>query len=886
MEKTMVEESDSGVLEQPKIDHVVAVPIPIMEKIRKMMEKSDFGVIDMVVGEPIGEPARGPIPMMSNSRSFRPICNQNRAKLAEAWPMVKSSLEELGYSCTMSTVDSTVVVVSPWSTAPDMRKAVYLFKLLFKTPVPAPLALELALHGRQHDFIKIGTQKGGLCKKYGIKKEKFDKLRIRLKRSLKELGDMTHCTLFLNKSTLTAVGPSPRLHWVRKVLKFCTIEKLSPAHVIRVFNRKLKRKTAMMKNSDTVMMEKSDFGIPEQPKFNQEVGDPVPMLNSSGSFRPISNTNRAKLTEAWPMVKLSLEELGYSCAMSTVDSTVLVVPPCSTDPDIMRKANYLFQLLFKTPVLAPLAIELALHGRQHDLIKLGAQKGGICEKYGINKEKFDKLWKRLKRSLKELGDLTHCTLFLNKSTLTAVGPSPRLCWVRKVLKICITEELSPAHVIRVFNRKEKRTTTMMKRSDTMMMERSDSGVLEQPKFSQEVSGPVPLLNSRSFCPISNENQAKLREAWPMVKSSLEELGYVCAMSTVDSTVSLVLPWPTDPGIMHKADYLFKLLLKTPVPAPLAIELALFGRKHDLIKLGTQKGGICKKYGINKEKIDKLRRRLEHSLKELSDLTHCTLFLNKNTLTAVGPSPRLHLVRRVLEICIKRKISPADVISTLICKYDQKISFVRDLDVSNVKKTGHLMNKDGAAEVTLPFLERRATRMEGALSMVESSFEKYGISCTLNLIKRTVTISTTGATKEYPDAFEKARHLLQLLTTTNVPPSRAVELAMNGMKHEFIEIRFQEGGLCSLYGIKKEQYVKRHKWLIRSAKRIREFTGCDIYCTGDTITGVSPSLVGLSMFRGIVLTCIVEDTDPAQRIRKVLRSESKRKLKKIIKRLLV
>ncbi|PRQ18831.1 hypothetical protein RchiOBHm_Chr7g0210441 [Rosa chinensis] len=622
----------------------------------------------MVVGEPA---TRGPIPM-SNSRSFRPICNQNRAKLAEAWPMVKSSLEELGYSCTMSTVDSTVVVVSPWSTDPDMRKAVYLFKLLFKTPVPAPLALELALHGRQHDFIKIGTQKGGLCKKYGIKKEKFDKLRIRLKRSLKELGDMTHCTLFLNKSTLTAVGPSPRLHWVRKVLKFCAIEKLSPAHVIRVFNRKLKRKTAMMKNSDTVMMEKSDFGIPEQPKVNQEVGDPVPMLNSSGSFRPISNTNRAKLTEAWPMVNLSLEELGYSCAMSTVDSTVLVVPPCSTDPDIMRKA----------------------------------------------------------------------------------------------------------------------------------------------------------------------------------------------------------------------DYLFKLLLKTPVPAPLAIELALHGRQHDLIKLGTQKGGICKKYGINKGKIDKLRRRLEHSLKELGDLTHCTLFLNKNTLTAVGPSPRLHLVRKVLEICIKIKMSPADVISTLICQYDQKISFVRDLDVSNVKKTGHLVNKDGAAEVTLPFLERRATRMEGALSMVESSFEKYGISFTLNLIKRTVTISTIGATKEYPDAFEKARHLLQLLTTTNVPPSRAVELAMNGMKHEFIEIGFQEGGLCSLYGIKKEQYVKRRKWLIRSAKRIREFTECDIYCTGDTITGVSPSIVGLSMFRRIVLTCIVEDTDPAHRIRKFLRSESKRKLKKIIKRLLV
>ncbi|XP_040367611.1 uncharacterized protein LOC112175959 isoform X5 [Rosa chinensis] len=130
----------------------------------------------------------------------------------------------------------------------------------------------------------------------------------------------------------------------------------------------------------------------------------------------------------------------------------------------------------------------------------------------------------------------------------------------------------------------------------------------------------------------------------------------------------------------------------------AIELALFGRKHDLIKLGTLKGGICKKYGINKEKIDILRRRLERSLKEL--------------------------------FCVKCSLKVCEVFSNVrLCS---------------------------------------STRMEGALSMVESSLEKYGISCTLNLIKRTVTISTTGATKEYPDALEKARHLLQLLTTTNVP----------------------------------------------------------------------------------------------------------------------
>ncbi|XP_004300429.1 PREDICTED: uncharacterized protein LOC101291340 [Fragaria vesca subsp. vesca] len=175
-------------------------------------------------------------------------------------------------------------------------------------------------------------------------------------------------------------------------------------------------------------------------------------------------------------------------------------------------------------------------------------------------------------------------------------------------------------------------------------------------------------------------------------------------------------------------------------------------------------------------------------------------------------------------------------------------------------------------------------MEGALAMVKSSLEKYGISCTLDLINRTLTISTTEASKEYPDAFEKARHLLQLLTTTNVPPALAIDLALNGKQHEFIEIGFQEGGLCSMYGIKKEQYCKRLKWLTRSVKGIRELTGCDdIYCSasGGTITAVSPSRAGLVAFRKVVLTCIVEDTDPAYFIRKA----STRKLKKSIKRLL-
>lgn len=38
--------------------------------------------------------------------------------------------------------------------------------------------------------------------------------------------------------------------------------------------------------------------------------------------------------------------------------------------------------------------------------------------------------------------------------------------------------------------------------------------------------------------------------------------------------------------------------------------------------------------------------------------------------------------------------------------------------------------------------------------------------------------------------------------------QAIDLALNGKRHEFIELGFQEGGLCSLYGIKKVGFLKK------------------------------------------------------------------------------
>ncbi|KAL6551657.1 hypothetical protein OROGR_007811 [Orobanche gracilis] len=945
------------------------------------MEKSDTTANNS--GVLVSEPTPGSVETL-NRRSFRPISTSHQEKLREALPMIKLLLEELGHSCSMDTVDSIVLVESPSSTDPEItRRTNYLFELLCKTSVPAYLAIELAFHGRQHYVINFGTQTGGVCQNYGINKEEFEELWTGLKSCLKELEDLTHCTLYLNKGTLAVVGPSPRLCWVKNIWKFSIIGKSSPDHVIRVLNSKLKKTTIMMRKSDALTVEKSDFcileqpvpdhlvsdpflirgkndfGVHDKPKSNQEVNNPI-QAESSKCFSTIYAENQAKLKEAWPMVESSLEELGYICTMSIVNSTVLVVSPCSTDPDMLHKAKFLFKLLHKTHVPAHLAMDLALHGRQHDLITLGTLKDGMCVEYRITREKFYQHWRSLKRSLKELEDLTHCTLFLVKKTLLAVGPSPRLHWVSNVWRFSVTRKLSPEDVIRIFNKQLNRSTMIMgnndnmteesdcglleqpkfhskvnpfqmEGSDTIMVEKSDLCVLQEPKSDRVVNGPLPSMSSnfsvveqpkfnhevsdtllkKSTCFHLSENRAKLREALPMVRSSLEQLGYSLSMD--GSKFTSVLPCLKDPEIRRKFVHLVKLLFKTPVPAPLsfsfcfslmfyfiintsssiqmydAIELALHGRQHDYIKLGPV-GGLRQKYGMDMEKLDKLRRGLRRSLKDLEDLTQCALFLNMNTLTAVGPSPRLDWVRRVLIVCIKGNTSPFHAISAFRCKYDQRIANVRDIDLSNVKSTGHLVREDGLAEVTLSFPEAKAKRMEDALSMVESSLEKYGICCRLNLTNHTMSISTTEAIKEYPDAFKKARHLLQLLTTTNVPPSLAIDLALNGKQHEFIEIGFQEGGLCSLYGITEEQYSRRWKWFACNFKDIKKWIGCGpIYfsASGGTVCCVGRSSAPhttsarLSTFRKVVLACIVEDLNPEYLIRK----NSKQKLMKRIDRFL-
>ncbi|XP_004300211.1 PREDICTED: uncharacterized protein LOC101299006 [Fragaria vesca subsp. vesca] len=118
-----------------------------------------------------------------------------------------------------------------------------------------------------------------------------------------------------------------------------------------------------------------------------------------------------------------------------------------------------------------------------------------------------------------------------------------------------------------------------------------------------------------------------------------------------------------------------------------------------------------------------------------------------------------------------------------------------------------------------FPQKYENKLQDAWSVVESSLEFYGIACALNLAERSVTISTTTSTKGR-NYFIKATRLVELLTTTHVPPHMAIETLHGNQKHILIKIGNQEGGLCSKFGIKKERFIKQWKTLACSRRQLQ------------------------------------------------------------------
>ncbi|PRQ44606.1 hypothetical protein RchiOBHm_Chr3g0481091 [Rosa chinensis] len=392
-------------------------------------------------------------------------------------------------------------------------------------------------------------------------------------------------------------------------------------------------------------------------------------------------------------------------------------------------------------------------------------------------------------------------------------------------------------------------------------------------FSQQplklMPGPASnkygVLELNTFFVYFPEKRAtKLKAAWPEVELTLNAYSLSCDLNLAKCCMQVsTTPSLKDPCMIGKARHLLKLLSTSLVPPYMALEIFQEVRQQETINIGFQKDGICSKFGIKKDDYLKRWECLFCSLKALSKATHCHIFLDENTFTAVGSSvERISQLKAVVEDCITKNLCP----STSIRRFDTEIVMYQskdDLDDPHAKHTeclrsGPLSDKDGMLEVCSLYAllhERRVSKLQESLPMLESSLSNYGISYILD--KNSMVMSATRGTKE-PDIIDKAWQLLELLSTTHVPASMAIEL-LDCVQTCLIKIGNQEGGLCSLSGIKEEEYRERWECLRHSLQILAEVVECNVFLNDNTVAAVGETSV--VMIKQLVENCILHNACP-------------------------
>ncbi|XP_024173742.1 uncharacterized protein LOC112179536 isoform X1 [Rosa chinensis] len=386
--------------------------------------------------------------------------------------------------------------------------------------------------------------------------------------------------------------------------------------------------------------------------------------------------------------------------------------------------------------------------------------------------------------------------------------------------------------------------------------------------------PGPALNKYGVLELNTffvyfpENRAtKLKAAWPEVELTLDAYSLSCDLNLAKCCMQVsTTPSLEDPCMIEKARHLLELLSTTLVPPYMALEIFQEVRQQETINIGFQQGGICSKFGIKKDDYLKRWKCLFCSLKALSKATHCHIFLDENTFTAVttvGSSvERISQLKAVVEDCITKNLCP----STSIRRFETEVVMYQsmdDLDDPHAKhteclKSGPLSDKDGMLEVCSLYAllhERRVSKLEESLPMLESSLRNYGISYTLD--KNSMVLSATRGTEE-PDIIDKAWQLLELLSTTHVPASMAIEL-LDCLQTCLIKIGNQEGGLCSLFGIKEEEYRERWECLRHSLQILAEVVECNVFLNDNTVAAVGETSV--VMVKQLVENCILHNLCP-------------------------
>nr|XP_025608925.1 KRR1 small subunit processome component homolog isoform X2 [Arachis hypogaea] len=172
-----------------------------------------------------------------------------------------------------------------------------------------------------------------------------------------------------------------------------------------------------------------------------------------------------------------------------------------------------------------------------------------------------------------------------------------------------------------------------------------------------------------------------------------------------------------------------------------------------------------------------------------------------------------------------------------------------IDHWKVEKFDPSWNEGGMLEVSsfsTLFPQYREKYLQEAWPLVKSALKEFGISCELNLVEGSMTVSTTRKTRD-PYIIVKARDLIKLLSRS-VPAPQAIKILDDEVQCDIIKI----SGLVR----NKERFVKRRQHLVGPNSSTLK---------GNTVAAMG-SFKGLKQVRRIVEECMLNKMHPVYNIK--------------------